>query len=129
MTKKYIIGFVLVAFVVVVFFNTDVLQKGDNTNTVQGTGVIHKIVLESEGFNPDDITIKLGDTVEFSSKNGKPYWPASNLHPSHRAYSEFDPKQPIEPEDTWSFTFDKVGEWKFHGHLAPYWVGIIRVTE
>lgn len=129
MTKKYIIGFVLIAFVVVVFFNTDALQKGDSTNVVQGTGVIHKIVLGSDGFKPDDITIKLGDTVEFSSENGKPYWPASNLHPSHRTYSEFDPKQPIEPEDTWSFTFDKVGEWKFHEHLAPYWVGIIKVTE
>jgi len=94
-----------------------------------GTGVIHKMVLGEEGYEPRDIVINLGDTIEFSTTEDKPYWPASNVHPTHRLYSEFDPKEPILPGGTWSFTFDKIGEWRYHDHIAPFYTGTITVIE
>lgn len=103
------------------------LASGSTAREVpQGAQVI---MLTKDGFSPSEITIKKGETVAFRTENGKLFWPASNLHPSHLLYPEFDPKQPIEPEATWSFTFEKPGTWQFHDHLAPYFTGTITVTE
>jgi plastocyanin len=87
------------------------------------------ITLTEDGFTPSEVTVKRGTTVAFVSENGKLFWPASNLHPSHALYPEFDPKLPIQSDEAWSFTFTKVGEWKYHDHLAPYYTGVITVTE
>lgn len=87
------------------------------------------ITLTDKGFVPSEITIKKGETITFKTSTGNMFWPASNLHPSHLLYSEFDPKEPIQPDASWSFTFDKVGAWQFHDHLAPYFTGTITVTE
>ncbi len=87
----------------------------------------YQIVLSEKGFTPKEITIRQGDTVRFKTTRGKPFWPASNLHPSHLLYSEFDPKEPVEPDSSWSFRFDKKGVWGFHDHLFPYYRGKITV--
>lgn len=86
------------------------------------------ITLTSDGFSPSELTVTQGDTVTFVSTAGELFWPASNLHPSHTIYPEFDPQMPVSPTESWSFTFTKVGEWKFHDHLAPYFTGVITVT-
>jgi len=57
----------------------------------------HTITLTESGFEPTSTTVKLGDSVTFTSKRGKPFWPASDLHPSHELYPQFDPKRPIDP--------------------------------
>src|SRR3989344_2275114 len=75
-----------------------------------------EITETDSGFFPNELTIKKGDTVTFKSTRGKPFWPASDLHPTHGVYPDFDPKQPIDPNQTWSFKFDKVGNWKYHDH-------------
>jgi len=87
------------------------------------------ITLTDTGFVPADITITLGETVTFRSETGDPFWPASNLHPSHAIYSDFDPREPVQPSAAWSFTFTKAGAWQYHDHLAPYFTGTITVTE
>ncbi len=85
------------------------------------------IILTSEGFKPRELKINKGDTITFKTTTGKPFWPASNLHPSHEIYSAFDPKKPVEPNKTWSFKFTREGAWKFHDHLAPLFKGSIVV--
>lgn len=87
------------------------------------------ITLSKDGFSPDEISITVGDTVVFRSTAGEPFWPASNLHPSHSIYPEFDPEEPVQPDAVWSFTFTKAGLWEYHDHLAPYFTGVITVTE
>ena len=99
------------------------IYKNDN-----GQSVAHTIELKEGGFLPKELTIQKGDTVEFVSKN-RTFWPASNIHPSHTIYSEFDPKEPIRAGEGWSFRFDKPGEWKYHDHLAPYFTGKIIVED
>lgn len=87
------------------------------------------VVLTREGFKPNEITIKKGTTVVFSTDIDRPFWPASDLHPTHEVYSDFDPKRKLEPDETWSFKFDRVGEWNMHDHLRSYFNGSIRVVE
>ncbi|MEJ0021024.1 MAG: hypothetical protein WDN47_00390 [Candidatus Doudnabacteria bacterium] len=85
------------------------------------------VTLTKDGFQPGKIEIKQGDTVTFVSDLDKPFWPASDLHPTHLLYPEFDPKQPIEPGKTWTFKFDKAGIWTYHNHLDPDILGTIIV--
>jgi len=85
------------------------------------------ITLTEDGFVPDEVTISAGDTIAFVTTAGKLFWPASNLHPSHALYPEFDPKMPIQSDEVWSFTFTRPGAWKFHDHLSPYFTGVITV--
>lgn len=92
----------------------------------QGSTVV---TLTKDGYVPDRVTIKKGDTITFKTTNGKLFWPASNLHPSHALYPEFDPKAPIQADESWSFTFMVPGTHPFHDHLAPYYTGVITVTE
>ncbi len=103
------------------------------TETASVVGAVpegaHVITLTKEGFVPAELTVKNGETVTFNTTTGSLFWPASNLHPSHLVYSEFDPKEPVQPDASWSFTFTKPGEWEFHDHLAPYFTGVITVTE
>ena len=92
-------------------------------------GKSYTIILTSEGFSPDKLTIKKGDTITFKTNMGKPFWPASDIHPTHGIYPEFDPKDAVMPDKTWSYKFEKIGNWRFHDHLAPYYTGTISVSE
>ena len=85
------------------------------------------VVRTKQGFVPQSIHIKKGDTVRFVTDTGAPFWPASNSHPSHGTYSEFDPKEPIPADGSWSFTFTRVGSWGFHDHMAAGVQGTIVV--
>ena len=91
------------------------------------TPVTHGINLTEDGFVPSAITVAKGDTIVFTTTRAKTFWPASDLHPTHGIYPEFDPKEPIEANQSWSFLFDKTGEWRFHDHLAPLFRGVIHV--
>ena len=71
----------------------------------------YAIELGEDGFSPAEISIQKGDTVVFFTTQKKPFWPASNLHPSHTLYPEFDAREPIDPSQSWSFTFERPGEW------------------
>lgn len=85
------------------------------------------IVLTEQGFEPRDIRIRPGTAVTFSTNREFRYWPASNSHPLHNLYPLFDPKEPIEPTDTWSFTFNDPGAWGYHDHMRSYFTGTIYV--
>ena len=85
--------------------------------------------MESGKFVPDALEIRVGDQVTFENHDTEPRWPASNLHPTHGIYPEFDPQEGIPPGGSWSFVFDRAGGWKFHDHLTPTLRGIIEVVE
>jgi hypothetical protein len=94
---------------------------------VINTGKNYEAVLSEEGFYPPVITINHGDTVTFKTTLKEDFWPASDLHPTHSIYPEFDPQEPIEATSSWTFQFLKVGLWKYHDHLNPYLRGTIIV--
>ncbi len=87
------------------------------------------VELREGGFYPKDVRIVKGGSVIFSTTRDSYFWPASNLHPTHGTYSDFDPKKPIEPNSTWTFTFDRAGVWKYHDHLTPHFGGSITVED
>lgn len=110
---------------VIDYLNKDESAPPAIETTTSGT----KIVLTANGFEPAELSVKKGTTVTFSTTAGRPFWPASNLHPSHEIYSEFDPKKPLKPDETWQFTFNKIGDWNMHDHIRSYYTGTIHVLE
>ncbi len=87
------------------------------------------VVLREDGFHPRALTISPGDTVTFITKRDKYFWPASDFHPTHSLFPSFDPKEPIAPDMSWSYTFDTPGTYTFHDHLAAYFFGVIQVRN
>lgn len=87
------------------------------------------IVYDGTSFTPNTVTIVQGQTITFENNSTEAFWPASNLHPSHRVWSKFDPKKPIAAGDSWSFTFTKAGNWEYHNHVRPEHGGIVQVLD
>jgi len=103
------------------------IKQNLNTDTLaQGSAVI---VLKDTGFEPREVTVLEGATVTFVNQTLNPFWPASNLHPTHQLYPEFDPLHPLGPEEEWSFTFNEAGTYNFHDHIRAYFVGTIHVVK
>ena len=86
--------------------------------------VIH---ISDSGFEPQTLEIETGTTIVFENAGKDVHWPASNIHPTHEIYPEFDPKNVIRPGENWNFTFTKPGMWKYHDHINPEFTGTIHV--
>ncbi len=118
-------------------------NNGSNTSTNSGSGSSSgtssggtttsgpktwDISYTNNCYSPANITIKNGDTVRFTNNaSSRKMEPASDDHPSHEEYSEFDAKNGISPSGTYSFTFTKTGSWGYHDHIKPSCTGVITV--
>ena len=92
------------------------------------------------GYEPKEVTVKKGETVRFvNNSSSQETWPASAVHPTHSVYPEksasdclgssFDACRGLKSGESWDFTFNTVGEWKFHDHMHPSKFGSVKVTE
>ena len=120
---------ILAFYVTKMVLDGEILTESDPIPQVATQTRQASMVLTNRGFEPAALVIKKGSTVVFSTDAGRPFWPASNVHPTHEEYPAFDPGEPIPPEETWSFTFDQVGKWQMHDHLRSYFTGSIEVVE
>ncbi len=101
----------------------------------------HTVEITSDGFNPSVLVVSSGTTVTFVNAYSVHSWPASDAHPTHRAYpgsdinkcnsvarnSIFDACTRLEQGESYSFTFNERGSWKYHDHLNPRNTGTIMV--
>lgn len=87
------------------------------------------IEMTTNGFVPQEVTIDESSTIIFINKDSVAHWPASDIHPTHEIYPEFDPKKGIEQGKSWTFKFTRVGEWGLHDHLFPHFRGKITVLK
>ncbi len=124
MNKKYLIfvGLLLVAGSLIFLLKN---EKNSSPGALLPPAIV---VLDEVGFNPSEITILPGQRVTFQTTRGKIFWPASDPHPTHDILSNFDPQLPIESNASWTFTFDEVGSFKYHDHLAPSYRGLVHVV-
>ena len=90
---------------------------------------VFEISYDGNAYTPSTLNIKSGDIVVFKNKSKDTFWPASNPHPLHTDYPEFDPKKPVAAGQMYQFKFLKVGVWKFHDHLNPTARGVVTVTK
>lgn len=87
------------------------------------------IAMDETGFAPNVVSIELGQTVCWKNTGSTSHWPASNIHPTHDIYPEFDPKKGITAGEQWCFAFDRPGIWRFHDHLEAQFSGVVNVSK
>ena len=90
----------------------------------------HEVVYTNTGYASAQLTIKAGDTVVFKNESSGNMWTASATHPTHMAYggmslqdhcpdadnNDFDQCAAGPNGTSWSFIFNKTGEWGYHNH-------------
>lgn len=89
--------------------------------------IVVEVSMGNDGYDPSQINLKAGQAVRFVNTSNSKRWPASNIHPTHELYSEFDPKRELTPGEEWTFTFRRKGTWRMHDHIYPYMKGVITV--
>ncbi len=118
MKNKNLARIVFFSFCAVIFFVFLFrFPHSKDKNTADGSHTTVSVVMTKEGFTPSEITIRVGDSISFSSDAGKNFWPASDPHPTHDYVSGFDPGKELLPSDTWKFTFTTPGTWRYHDHI------------
>ena len=65
------------------------------------------IEMTSNGFEPQKITIDKNSSIIFINKDKVARWPASNVHPTHEIYPEFDPHGDPIPDKNGQFSESK----------------------
>lgn len=103
-----------------------------STSTTPSTATVSQtfsVSYTTSCYTPSALAIKKGDKVVFTNNTSNKYmWPASDPHPSHTDYPEFDAGKDITPGGTYSFTFTKIGSWGYHDHNKPNCHGTITVN-
>jgi hypothetical protein len=85
----------------------------------------YTVELRADGFYPSALSVPVGSTIVFVNRTDRAFWPASNFHPSHKLYPEFDAKGPLSIGATWSFVFQQAGTWRYHDHLNSQHSGAV----
>jgi putative cell wall-binding protein/plastocyanin len=117
-------------------FSVSADQDDDATENETADNVV---TYTSDGFSPRIIEIEQGETVTWRSE-GPDMWVGSNQHPTHTEYDGTSLRQhcgggaeatfdSCEDVDTYSFTFNKTGEWGYHNHLLSSHSGTVVVEE
>lgn len=113
----------------------------DTPDTDINLGTNYEIMYTDSGFSTSELKIKVGDTVTWKNQSSKGMWIASAMHPTHVIYSgtsldehcpdsdnnAFDACKGYQPGESWSFTFNKAGTWRYHDHLTTGKFGTIIV--
>lgn len=114
--------------------NVEVTDNGagvDETPIADETPVVTvtEVSYSDAGFTPGEITIKAGSSVRFVNNSQSLMWVASDNHPTHTEYADFDQKTAVPNGGVYTFKFNNVGTWGFHNHVKPSAGGTITVTE
>ncbi len=116
-------------------------KKVEAPAATTGVETRNTVIYTDAGYEPGTLTVKLGETVAWKNESSSGMWTASGVHPSHTLYSgtslsehcldvsgtAFDACGSTQPGDSWSFTFNKTGTWKYHNHLKASHLGTIVV--
>lgn len=130
MFKKYALPAIITSVLIVAFalvFSAKNNQEIRNNNS----DLVSKnaIVILADRFEPSNLTITKGQVVTFINRDTDDHWPASDDHPSHQLYPQFDPRRSIKPGESWTFTFNEAGTWDFHDHIYPSMRGKVVVQN
>lgn len=89
--------------------------------------VSETVIYSDEGFHPAIVTVLEGETVRFYNDSSRNMWVASNPHPTHTIYPEFDQSTAVDSGGSFDFTFNRIGTWEYHNHTFSLHGGVIIV--
>lgn len=108
---------------------TGVYSRGSEMDAPGPDILVTEVVYDGTKFSPQSVNIKVGDIVIFKNSGTTGFWPASNPHPAHTDYPEFDANAAVPAGKTFQFKFLKPGNWGYHNHMNPAATGTINVAK
>ena len=110
-------------------------EVSETAPVMDGSAEGKTVKITASGFEPKTLTVKAGTTITFVNEDSNQHWPASAMHPTHAVYpesggcigSKFDACKGLEQGESFTFTFNEKGSWKYHDHLKVSSTGIIVV--
>lgn len=111
------LGLLFLAALVVAALLLAVAACGNNGATV---------TMKELAFEPSTVTIKQGQTVTFNNEDRRDRQVMSG-HPPIMTDDFMSPV--LKTGDSWSFTFDKAGEYPYHDMMIPGLLGSVVVEE
>lgn len=104
------------------------------------TSIEETVRYTDSGFNPREVSVDTGDTVRFVNESSQSMWVASDRHPTHTQYDGTSLRQHCAEDadrvfdqcqsgDTYTFIFEKSGEWSYHNHDRASDGGVVKVNE
>jgi plastocyanin len=100
-----------------VFYNKNLFLKANNE-------VIHQVALLGGRADPDELVIKVGESIQFNSKDGKSHNISEGEGNDYDKSHEHNPQNFSEsgtfgPDEAFILKFNKIGTYFFHDHLNP----------
>jgi plastocyanin len=93
-------------------------QPGQTRKPVTSSeAALNTVLYRDTGFTPSVLRVKVGTVVTFRNDSGNNLRVASNPHPWHTDYPEFDSGGAIASGAEFKFTFTKKGTWGYHNHF------------
>ncbi|MEK6900589.1 MAG: cupredoxin domain-containing protein [Nanoarchaeota archaeon] len=139
MEKKFlVIGILLSAMLLLGCTSPAPKTEGADPQTAVSSDAA-TIKITADGFQPKTLEVKAGTTVTFVNEDTAKHWPASAMHPTHTIYpgsgiekcgteeAIFDACKGLGQGESFSFTFNEIGSWKYHDHLSVSSTGTIVV--
>jgi plastocyanin len=106
---------------------TDEAMEKDGTDSAMMTDDGSTVTYSDTGFAPATLTVEVGTKVTFVNESSKGMWVASAVHPTHEVLPAFDNKVTVAEGESYSYTFTKEGQWKYHNHVGPTDTGTVVV--
>ncbi len=88
-----------------------------------------QVNITKNSFDPSTITIKAGSSVTWVNTDTAPHRVASNPFPENDGLAGFDSKNPLGPNGTYTFKFDKTGTFDYHDQYHPTVNGSVTVIN
>ena len=95
---------------------------GTSSTTNQSATSTDEVEIEGMAFKPANITVKKGTTVTWTNKN-------DTAHKVTGKTANGPKSETLNKDDTYSFTFNEVGEFSYFCELHPSMTGKVTVTE
>lgn len=106
----------------------NIITETTNTPQMEDGTLINTVTYDGTAFSPATISVKQGDSITFINNSTGGMSVASDPHPSHTIYPEFDQyKTSAKGQKSFTFIFDKLGTWGYHNHLNESAVGSVTV--
>lgn len=85
------------------------------------------VKISSSGFAPQNITIKVGESVTWVNEDSEDHQVQSAVHPTHQLYPPLNSVGLIKSGEKKSLSFPEAGTYKYHDHLNPSLTGSVTV--
>jgi plastocyanin len=106
--------------------NTEENSPPVNNETGQETAAT--ITATNDGFTPNTVTVKKGQSIKVVNDSSSPIEFSSADHPTHLQDPELN-MTVLQPGESGTITVTNVGTHGYHDHLSPSRTGKIVVTE